>query len=64
VKSRSGSGQIAAVGLLEVMRHLGALSPTAMQALAEVARPPVPGGGSIQGSIGIATETDPWPTAS
>jgi L-asparaginase II len=63
VKSRSGSGQIAAVGMLEVMGHLGALSPAAMHALGEVARPPVLGGGSIQGWIGSTTETDPWPTA-
>jgi L-asparaginase II len=52
VKSRSGSGEIAAIGMMEVMRRLGMLSDAAHAALRDVAHVPVLGGGLPVGAIG------------
>jgi L-asparaginase II len=53
VKSRSGSAVIASMAMMELMRRLGMLSVAAVNALERVARPPVLGGGRIQGFIEI-----------
>lgn len=53
VKSRSGSAQIATMGMIRAMQTLGMLSTAAVDALTDVARPPVLGGGRIQGRIQI-----------
>ena len=51
VKSREGSGQMAAIGLIAVMRTLGLLADAAVEALAEVAAPVILGGGRPVGVI-------------
>ncbi len=51
VRSEAGSGDIAVIGLIAVMRHLELLSPVAIDALAEQATPPVLGGGGPVGVI-------------
>ncbi len=51
VKSESGSHSIAAVAMMEAMRRLGALSSAALDALTDVAAPPVLGGGRRVGRI-------------
>lgn len=51
VKSRSGSRRSSLVGLMEVMRLLGALSEVAHAALTETARPTVLGGGRPHGAV-------------
>jgi L-asparaginase II len=53
VKSRAGSGAIATMGMIEAMQTLGLLSATALAGLTDVARPPVLGGGRIQGRVEI-----------
>lgn len=44
-KSHEGSREVAVIGLLETTRRLGLMPVAAMDALADVARPPVYGGG-------------------
>ncbi len=51
VKSDSGSHWVAAMGMMEVMRRLGMLSPAALEALEDVAHPPVLGGGRRAGRV-------------
>jgi L-asparaginase II len=51
VKSREGSGLVAAVGLVSVLRALGMLSDAAYDALRDVAAPPVVGGGARVGAL-------------
>lgn len=51
VKSRDGSGLVAAVGLVSVMRALGMLSDAATEALADTAAPPALGGGKRVGTL-------------
>ena len=53
VKSHSGSAQIAAMGMMEMMQTLGLLSPASADALADVASPAVLGAGRVQGHIEI-----------
>jgi L-asparaginase II len=59
VKSRAGSGAIATMGMIEAMRTLDLLSDAAIAGLADIARPPVLGGGRIQGSIEIEGNRQP-----
>lgn len=51
VRSESGSSDIAVVAMFAVLRHLGLLSAAALDALGDVARPPVLGGGRPVGTI-------------
>ena len=51
VRSESGSGDVAVVAMVAVMRHLGMLSAAALEALADVAKPPVLGHGEPVGAI-------------
>lgn len=57
VKSEAGSHSVAAMAMMLAMRRLGLLSATAVDALAEVATPPVLGGGRIVGRV-EARETE------
>ncbi len=50
-KSHEGNVDIAIVGLLEAITHLGLLSSTAQEALVDVSRIPVLGGGKQVGTI-------------
>ncbi len=54
VRSEAGSGDIAVVGAIAVMAHLGLLSDAAIDALTEVAAPPVLGGGRTVGTTQAA----------
>lgn len=56
VRSESGSGDIAVVAMVAVMRHLGLLSAAAINALADVAAPPVLGHGEPVGTIEAALQ--------
>jgi L-asparaginase II len=49
-KSRSGSSSVAVMAMIEVMRSMGLLSGAALEALQDVATPPVLGGGDPVGS--------------
>jgi len=51
VKSEAGSRSIAAMAMMEAMRRLGTLSTAALDALEDVARPPILGGGRVVGRI-------------
>lgn len=51
VKSRDGSGQIAALAMVEVLRRLGMLPAAALEAITTVAEPPVLGGDRRVGAI-------------
>jgi L-asparaginase II len=51
VKSAEGSARIAVVGLIEIARRLGLLSPAALEALATDHSPVVLGAGRPVGSI-------------
>lgn len=51
VKSWEGSGDVAMVGLMEVATRGNMLSPAALTDLADVARPPVLGGGVAVGAM-------------
>ena len=51
VKSEAGSRTIASMAMMEAMRRLGALSAAALEALTDIATPPVLGGGRIVGRI-------------
>ncbi len=51
VRSESGSSDIAVVAMAAVMRHLGLLSAAALDALVDVAAPPVLGHGKPVGTI-------------
>ena len=50
-KSHEGNVDIAIVGMLEAITHLGLLSSTAQEALVDVSRIPVLGGGKQVGTI-------------
>lgn len=50
-KAEDGSQWVSVMAMLEAMRRLGALSPTALDALDKVARPPVLGGGRLVGRV-------------
>ena len=56
VRSESGSSEIAVVAMVAVMRHLGLLSAAAIDALADVAAPPVLGRGEPVGTIEAALQ--------
>ena len=51
VRSESGSGQVALIGLVAAARHLGLLSEAALEAVAAIAAPPVLGHGKRVGEI-------------
>lgn len=57
VKSREGSARVALVGLISVLRSLGMLSDAALEALEDVAAPPVLGGGGRVGAVEPAIGT-------
>lgn len=54
VRSEAGSGDIAVVAAIAVMAHMGLLSDAAVEALSEVAAPPVLGHGEPVGTIQAA----------
>ena len=51
VRSESGSGRVALIGLVAAARHLGLLSEAALEAVAAIASPPVLGHGKQVGAI-------------
>jgi L-asparaginase II len=53
VKAEAGSAWVAAAAMMEAMRRLGALSPTAQNALDDVAGPAVYGGGRQVGRVAV-----------
>lgn len=55
-KSDAGSGDVAVAAVIRTARDLGLLSPIADEALAEVAAPPVLGGGRPVGELTTANE--------
>lgn len=58
VKAHDGSASAAAMGMMEMIRHLGLLPTVAQQALADVAQPPVLGGGEPVGAISLMPTDD------
>ena len=51
VRSESGSSEVAVIGMIAVLRHLGMLSGAALEALETVAAPPVLGRGEPVGTV-------------
>jgi L-asparaginase II len=51
VKAHDGSASAAAMGMMEMIRHLGLLPTVAEEALADVTQPPVLGGGEPVGAM-------------
>jgi L-asparaginase II len=58
VKAHDGSASAAAMGMIEMIRHLGLLPPVAQHALADVAQPPVLGGGEPVGAMTLVPTND------
>jgi L-asparaginase II len=58
VKAHDGSSSVAAVGMMEAIRQLGLLPTFAQDALADVAAPPVLGGGEPVGATTVLPADD------